>query len=247
MNTDDFIDGLRQKDPVAAKHLHECLVPSIWRFVYFRVNRNSHLAEDIVSETVLAFVDAVAGEVEVEHPAAWLRTVASRRVNDHYRAVARVQHLLQDGEQHTKQVDEQDPSKAHDKELKRATVREAMDELPDDYRAALEWKYVDKLDVRSIAQRLGATEKAAESILFRARKTLRARLSKEFPEVDAKKKSARSTKTPINDEPKAIRTRADGSRTTLSSDRGQPPDNTVRDLNDSTGTPYLGIQFTEGT
>jgi len=51
-----------------------------------------------------------------------------------------------------------------------------MDELPEQHRVALEWKYVDKLSVREIAERLQTTEKAAESILFRARRTFRDRL-----------------------------------------------------------------------
>jgi DNA-directed RNA polymerase specialized sigma24 family protein len=33
----------------------------------------------------------------------------------------------------------------------------------------LEWKYLDGLRVREIAQRLGETEKAVETVLYRAR------------------------------------------------------------------------------
>jgi predicted RNA polymerase sigma factor len=56
-----------------------------------------------------------------------------------------------------------------------------MDQLSDQYRLALEWKYVDQLSVREIAVRFGLTEKAAESILFRARRELREQLVKESP------------------------------------------------------------------
>jgi RNA polymerase sigma-70 factor (ECF subfamily) len=48
-----------------------------------------------------------------------------------------------------------------------------MDDLPEQYRLALEWKYIDGLSVRQIAERLALTEKAAESILFRARREFR--------------------------------------------------------------------------
>ena len=51
-----------------------------------------------------------------------------------------------------------------------------MDGLPEQQRLALEWKYVDKLSVRSIADRMDVTEKAAESILFRARREFRDRM-----------------------------------------------------------------------
>ncbi len=51
-----------------------------------------------------------------------------------------------------------------------------MDELSDQQRMALEWKYVERLSVREIAERLDTSEKAAESILFRARKEFRQRM-----------------------------------------------------------------------
>lgn len=179
MNNADFIDGLREQDPAAAQHLNECFVPSIWRFVYFRVDRNSHLAEDIVAEAVLALVSAAASGTPIEHPGAWLRTVALRRIQDHFRAAARVQHLIEQAQQNAGSADDQDPAARHEQKLKRQTVREAMDALPDSYRMALEWKYVDQLSVKVIANRLGASEKSAESILFRARRALRSQLQGE--------------------------------------------------------------------
>ena len=48
-----------------------------------------------------------------------------------------------------------------------------MAQLADEDRVALEWKYLEGLSVREIAVRLGRTEKAAESILLRARRTFR--------------------------------------------------------------------------
>ncbi|MEM1070997.1 MAG: sigma-70 family RNA polymerase sigma factor, partial [Planctomycetota bacterium] len=182
LNNAEFIDGLRKQDPAAAQHLNECFVPSIWRFVFFRVNRDSHLAEDIVSEAVLALVTAAASEQLIEHPSAWLRTVALRRIQDHFRAAARVQHLVEQAEQQGSQVDSEDPATKHDQDQQRQSVRDAMDRLPDAYRIALEWKYVEKLSVKEIARRLETTVKAAESTLFRARNALRTQLNQDRSE-----------------------------------------------------------------
>lgn len=52
-------------------------------------------------------------------------------------------------------------------------VHQALDELPSHYGRALEWKYLDGEPVREIARRLGLEEKAAESLLTRARKAFR--------------------------------------------------------------------------
>ncbi len=48
-----------------------------------------------------------------------------------------------------------------------------LDALPGRYGEALEWKYIDGLSVREIAERLTLSEKAAESVLTRARESFR--------------------------------------------------------------------------
>ena len=52
-------------------------------------------------------------------------------------------------------------------------VQLALDYLPDRYGDVLEWKYIEGLSVAEIAARLGATPKAAESALTRARQAFR--------------------------------------------------------------------------
>ena len=56
----------------------------------------------------------------------------------------------------------------------RQAVGQAMDRMDDLQRIALEWKYIDGLTVREIAEQLGRTEKAVEGILYRARSSFRA-------------------------------------------------------------------------
>ncbi len=180
LNDSDLVRRLRERDPAAFKCLSDRYLPSVWRFVCMRVDGDSHLAEDIVSETVLALVRAVSDEstADIENPGGWLRSVANHKVQDHYRAVARVRHLIDGAKQNAESVGQDDPAKHEEAREKRAAVRRAMDELSDQHRQALEWKYLDKLSVREIASRWEATEKAVESILFRARRELRLRLLK---------------------------------------------------------------------
>lgn len=176
MNDSDLVQGLRDQDPAAVRHLTECHLPSVWRFVYVRANGDRHLAEDIVSEAVLALVRAAAADTEIENPMAWLRSVASNKLRDHFRAAARVQHHIDKVARSVDSADENDAPRQQELSERRREVLRTMDELPDQHRLALEWKYVDKLSVREIAGRLETTEKAAESILFRARRAFRDRL-----------------------------------------------------------------------
>lgn len=175
MDDREFIERLHRKDTAAIRHLSETLLPSVWRFVYFRVKGDRHLAEDIVSETVLALIKAVAvSDADVLSPSAWLRSVANHKIQDHYRAVARVQHLIDQAAAVAGQNESVQP--ACEAEEQRVAVRKVMDELPEPQRLALEWKYVDHMSVQEIAVRMALTDKAVESILYRARREFRAGL-----------------------------------------------------------------------
>lgn len=172
MHDSDLVQGLREQDSRAVQHLTECYLPTIWRFVLAQVRGDCHLAEDIVSETVLALVRAAKGEFEVQSVVAWLRTVAANKIRDHFRAVARVQHLLNQAS-HAIESKKDEPTVTQESRERQHEVRAILDGLPEQHRLALEWKYIEQLTVREIADRFSTTEKAVESTLFRARQAFR--------------------------------------------------------------------------
>jgi len=179
LNETDLVQGLRERNPEAIQHLSECWLPSVWRFVYVRVRGDQHLAEDIVSETVLALVKAAGKpEVEINNPGGWLRTVAGNKVTDHFRAAARVQHLIDQAQQESGTRKVEEPSARQELEERRVEVRNVMDTLSEQHRVALEWKYIEKLSVREIAERMSLSEKAVESLLFRARREFRSGMNR---------------------------------------------------------------------
>jgi RNA polymerase sigma factor (sigma-70 family) len=183
LNDSDLVQGLRDRNPAAVQALHECYLPSLWRFVYVRVGGNRHLAEDILSETVLALIRAAAAPeaapgATIGNVEGWLRSVAGNKVADHFRAAARVQHLIDQALPTRPAADDGDPVRQQEREEQRAEVRRVMDALPARHRLVLEWKYLDKVSVREIGERMQLTEKAVESVLFRARRDFRERLSR---------------------------------------------------------------------
>ncbi len=175
MNDAELIAGLRRHEPTAVRYLMDVILPSIWRSVYVQSHSDRMLAEDILSETVLALLTTIgANEDFIENPGGWLRGVARNKLNDHFRAVARVQHLIEkvarDAPVETTALD---PARRQELEERRSEVRAAFDRLPENLRQILEWKYLDNHSVRIIAERLQLSEKAAESLLFRARRLFR--------------------------------------------------------------------------
>lgn len=200
MNDLELVQAIRQREPAALQCAYDRFLPSLWRYVYAQANGDQHLAEDIVSETMLALVQTVGrppveAATEILNPAGWLRTVAANKLKDHFRAAARVRHLLQNAQHVARQSDDPtDPAEICRAAEQRAEVRAAMDRLSDQHRTALEWKYLDKVSVREIARRWSMTEKAVESILFRARGALREQLLRESSAGD---RPARNEATPV--------------------------------------------------
>ncbi len=180
MNDSALVEGLRCRDPAAVRYLSETCLPSVWRFTCARVRADRHLAEDIVSEAVLALLKAVADpSVTIESPMSWLRTVVANKVVDHFRAVARVQHLIDQVKVSQPLSESRTASQRQEVVERREEVRQILDSLPDQARIVLEWKYIDKVSVREISDRMGISEKAVESILFRGRREFRERILKQ--------------------------------------------------------------------
>lgn len=98
-----------------------------------------HLAEDMVSEAVLALIRAVSNpEAEIGNPKAWLRSVVSNKVADHFRAAARVQHLIDQARQSMPLAETQDAVQLQEIGERREEVRQVLDQLPEHTRSALE-------------------------------------------------------------------------------------------------------------
>jgi hypothetical protein len=111
--------------------------------------------------------------MDVLCPSAWMRSVAAHKIQDHFRAVARVQHLIDQAASGVMPNKNPQPAAEVEANEQRATVRKVMDGLSEPYRLVLEWKYIDHVSVQEIAGRMATTEKAVESILFRARREFR--------------------------------------------------------------------------
>ncbi|MGE3778438.1 MAG: hypothetical protein AB7F89_14730, partial [Pirellulaceae bacterium] len=92
-----------------------------------------------------------------------------------------------------------------------------------------EWKYLDGLSVREIAVRWEMTEKAAESVLFRARREFRDRLAR--TEDMANQRHARGTLSPSRSE-----SAANG---TPEHDASTPDAKSDADAGDTDGEPAM--------
>jgi RNA polymerase sigma-70 factor (ECF subfamily) len=132
------------------------------------------LAEDLTTETFLAVARRAAREPSAVEglSASSLVTIARRRLIDHWRAHAARQRRLDAvrAAMATSLVD-RGPGATLDGVDER--VLEALAALPTRQRAALTLHHLDELSITEVAEIVGSTYRATESILARARQSFR--------------------------------------------------------------------------
>jgi RNA polymerase sigma-70 factor (ECF subfamily) len=151
----------------------------LYNFVYQRMGRRQEDAEDITYDTFLAATQAAAVFRGDSTVFTWLCGIARRKIAAHYRAANRRGRLPQErliamedcGELRS---DAADPHELAERgESRVELVRGVVGAMRDAEAEVLILKYVMEMDVREIAQTIGRTAKAAESLLSRARESFR--------------------------------------------------------------------------
>jgi RNA polymerase sigma-70 factor (ECF subfamily) len=166
----DLVRGARGGDAEAWRALYERYLPAVWRQAYSLV-ADVHTAEDITSEAMLALLKGI-GRLEADGScvASWLRSVVRCKAADHHRQVFRMRDKLPTALGSTEDcLVDANPAGPLEAAETRERVLRVLEEMPERQRTVLEWKYLDGLRVRAMAERLGETEKAVETVLYRAR------------------------------------------------------------------------------
>jgi RNA polymerase sigma-70 factor (ECF subfamily) len=169
----DLLLAARRGDAEAWRTLHQRYLPAVWRQAYALV-ADVHAAEDITSETMLALLRGI-DRIDAEAPkiAGWLAAVVRFKAADYQRSVIRARQKLSFVAMTAAEGETASPLAPLEVAETREAVLSVLNELPERQRAVLEWKYLDALGVREIAERLGETEKAVEAVLYRARREFR--------------------------------------------------------------------------
>jgi RNA polymerase sigma-70 factor (ECF subfamily) len=142
----------------------------LYAFVASRVGRNRVLAEDLTQETLLAALqgtfDPARGPLR-----AWLFGIALRKISDHQRRSRISNDHLSDAARDlaVRMIREPLPEEWLEREEVRAVVNEALARLPLPVATLLIRKYFEGASVASLSAEQGASAKAIESQLTRAR------------------------------------------------------------------------------
>ena len=120
----------------------------------------------------------------------WVHGVIRHKAMDHHRSKARrsaalnQRAVLQEASEAQKQSDSRPAARSEQAEQVNDVVA-VLESLDETKRQCLEWKYLERLSVREMAARLDVTEKAVESLLYRARLEFRERFEQQEQSYDS--------------------------------------------------------------
>ncbi len=167
-----LVRRLLKGDEAAFDHFAENFIPRVHRFVLRRLGGQSDPAVDIAQAALakaMAKLDTWRGEATL---LTWLCSICRNEIAAHFRRLS-----SRPEEVEWSQIEHQSPlisprptpEDEFDRNETRQRVHEALEGLPENQAAALQWKYLEGRSVAEIARRLGLSEKAAESLLSRGR------------------------------------------------------------------------------
>ena len=182
-------------DRAAIARLYDGHVDGLYAFVFYRVGRDAALAEDVVQETFARALsrretyDPARGSI-----ASWLAVTSRNVIRDHLREHRRGDELQQTWERidatlaqtFAAMAERPLPGDVLERAETRDLVHMAIGNLPEQYRTALQRKYVDGESLETLAGELGISVDATKSLLARARRAFRdtfATLSANFSEA----------------------------------------------------------------
>jgi RNA polymerase sigma-70 factor (ECF subfamily) len=173
MQIDDLLEKSRSEDTEAYRLLVRELAPSLRAFLLSRLN-DFHAVDDLSQEVFVAAyrsLDKFAGQSQFK---TWLLSIARFKLADHLRRSYSQSNLKATYQEEIQNILAQDDEKLTNPCPERLTnLRTCIAKLPDDARDLIKSRYFNSETVMGLAERLGSSENAISSKLFRLKKKLK--------------------------------------------------------------------------
>ena len=178
----ELVDRLLRGERAAFDDFFNEYYPKLYRFAKRRQPHDVTGAEDIAQATICRALGSLHGYRGEAALFTWLCTICRREMSARWQetrdwntvpALAEDDPAIRAALESLLASDQPDPLRAADREQVRESILTALDYLPAPYGDILEWKYLRDMSTQEIAQRLGRSPKAVESLLTRAREAFR--------------------------------------------------------------------------
>ena len=182
MPTDlELVQAVLDGDRAAFERFFDVSYPALYRFALVRLGFDRDAAADVAQSAICKAIGKLRtfrGEAAL---LTWLCTFCRHELYAfHRRNPGRLEIELSEDEPEIRAALEslrasaaEDLDASIDRHKAASIVQRVLDHLPPHYADALEWKYIEEITVHEIGVRMGLGEKAAESLLTRARNAFR--------------------------------------------------------------------------
>lgn len=174
--------ALIKGDEKVFNHFFKDYYPKLFRFIMSRVQQDKDLSDDFAQQTMCNAIDKMhtyRGEAALF---TWMCQISRSLIYAHFLKENRrsktvipiadtseVRDILDNIAMH----ENEQPENVSEKFELSQLITEVMDNLPNNYGDILEWKYVEKLSVNEIAEKLNTSMVSVQSSLGRARKAFK--------------------------------------------------------------------------
>lgn len=169
-NDQQLLEKAKQLDPDALREFHYRFYDMVARYVQFKVGDRQTI-EDLCGEIFVRALEALRrGSAWRDSPQGWIMGIARNVVADHYRQRERLPEV---------QLSEQVTSAEHTNPLYQAIQSErarelvqAIRQLTNEQREVIVLRFLEGMDVQSVAQTLNKNPGAIKGLQFRAMRAL---------------------------------------------------------------------------
>jgi RNA polymerase sigma-70 factor (ECF subfamily) len=172
MTSDDFhlIERAQHGDTDAGATLFDRYYPNVFRYALSQVG-DPVLAEDIAGETFVRMVERIDSFTDQGRPLlAWLFTVARNLAKDHYRESAGVLEMTLN---ETLIGGVSNPERVLERRLTQERLVAALSQITDAQRRVILLRFIDGLDLKSVARIVQKPVTAVKSLQHRGLAALR--------------------------------------------------------------------------
>lgn len=158
------------RDKQTAAKFYQTYRPKLLAFVRSKIT-NPHEAEDVVQDTLFAFLEAIRDFHGNCRISTYLFSICRHKVIDYYRKKKIKQIVFS----HASEIEDVlspllSPEETLDAVLLKEKLHKTLQKLLPQYTYILQARYILNMPVADIAKKLATTLKSAEMTLFRARK-----------------------------------------------------------------------------
>lgn len=175
----ELIRRAKECDPSAFASIYEYYYEDVYNYIYHRVT-SAFVTEDLTAEVFLKALESIDTYTFRGVPlGAWLLRIARNLVIDYFRGRPQVEvPLLEEGAlPHEAGVDD-----VFERELTQQQLVQALRNLTEDQQDVIILRFVDGFSAPDVAQILGKSKGAVQSLQYRALNSLNRGLEEFFPD-----------------------------------------------------------------